>query len=190
MKEEGKKPDISKRLPTLRSKNKTGAAYGAESLCAKGSAKLSEKPSRVLGMMLCHSHEGPDVLGGSAGTPLPARGRRHARERAIIPENRTHLITWEPQARLTGPGTRAFDELRSREEAQKTEENVGTGEGGSDVVTGRKVVKDEARYGLGSPDVADVPPLLVAGDGGVLRTGVRCVGEWWVQIDDVPRRDR
>jgi len=117
---------------------------------------------------MCHSRERPDVLGDSAGTRLPGPGRRHARERAIILDNRTHLITWEPKTRLAGPSARALDELRSREEAQKTEENVCTGEGGSDVVVGLEVAKDEVHHGLAGVAVTDVPPLLVAGDCGVL----------------------
>ena len=103
--------------------------------------------------------------------------------RAMILDNRTHLITWEPKTCLAGPGTRALDELRGREEAQKAEENVRAGEGSSDMVVGRKAVKDEVRQGLGGLDVADLPPLLVAGDGGVLRTGVRCVKEGWIGSD-------
>ena len=98
-------------------------------------------------------------------------------------DSRTHLTTWEPKTCLVGPVTRALDEFCGREKVLKSEENVRASEGSCDVAISRKAVKDEVCQGLGGLDVADVPLLLVAGDGGVLRTGVRCVKEEWIGPD-------
>lgn len=81
----------------------------------------------------------------------------------------THLFTLQPQASLTGLRTRALDKLVDHEQTEEHDAGKGTGEGGLRLVI-NDVLEDLNGGGF---DAANVFPLSVAGNGGVLtRIGI------------------